>query len=337
MIALRGFIPDAFSILLANVCILGGQVATQEGIARYMGKEGYLRKATLTVWIIMIGAFLYFTFVYPSVSNRIVAYSIAAVSITLGSMITLRSNDAVEDAPRRFLIALLGLHLCLMFFRAASAILQGDYAEFLNSGDLQAWGMVGALSYYASLSMCYFWLIAHRLGLDVQRLAFTDSLTGLSNRRAMDNSIEKILPAIVESNMGFLLIDVDNFKEINDRFGHQAGDRFLIRLGQEITENLRIGDTVFRYAGDEFVVLTRDCDESSVVQTAERLRQKVEAMSVPWQAQQLRSTVSVGLALSNANTRSSDDLMRIADGALYRAKGTGGNCVVFGLSGEPFA
>jgi diguanylate cyclase (GGDEF)-like protein len=329
MVALRTVIPDVFSILLANACILGGQVATQEGFARYMGKEGTYRKVNLIVLTIMVLAFVYFTYVNPSVSHRIVVYSLAAFLISLGSMITLRTNDTEEDAPRYFLIALLAFHLCLMVFRAFSAISQGEYAEFLNSGAWQAWGMIAALSFYASLAISFFWLIAHRLGLDTQKLAFTDSLTGLSNRRAMDHLLEKLLPVLLERNIGFLLMDVDDFKGINDKFGHQAGDSYLVHLGRKISENLRSGDRVFRYAGDEFVVLTRDGDESSALHTAERLRQRIEELAVPWQGKELRSTVSIGLTLSNTHVRISDDLMRVADKALYRAKAEGGNRVVF--------
>ena len=329
LVALRTVIPDAFSIILANACIVGGQVATQEGFARYMGKEGNYRKTNLIVWAIMVLFFFYFTYINPSVRDRIVVYSLAASLISVGSMITLRANETGEDAPRRFMIALLVFHLCLMSFRAISAISEGEYAEFLNSGFLQSWGMIVALSFYASLAISFFWLVAHRMGLDTQKLAFTDSLTGLSNRRAMDHLLEKLLPVLLGRNIGFLLIDVDDFKEINDKFGHRAGYSYLVHLGQEISGNLRSGDRVFRYAGDEFVVLTRDGDEPSTLCAAERLRQRIEELAVSWQGQQLRSTVSIGLTLSNAKVRSSDDLMRVADEALYRAKGDGGNCVVF--------
>ena len=330
LVTFRTVIPDFVSVIVANACIIGSQIATQEGITRYMGKEGYLRKENWAIWSSMLAGFIYFTYVSPSVGNRIVVFSIAAATLSLLSIITLKTRTADGDAPRRALIAVFFLHQCLTMYRALVAILQGGYAEFLNSGLLQAWGMIGAASFYASLSLIFFWLIAHRLGLDSQRQALTDPLTGLSNRRAMDNVIGDLLPTTMERNIGFLIIDIDGFKKINDSFGHQAGDGFLVLLGQELSKHLRSSDAVFRYAGDEFVVLTQKCDEVIAMQTAERLRQMAEKLVLPWMEHQLQATISVGIALSTDKIKSIDELMRIADEALYRAKDSGGNCVMLG-------
>ena len=327
LLAFRNVMPDFFSIVVATACIVGSQVVIQEGIAQYMGKPGYMKKTVLMIWAIIVAVSLFFTYINPSVNNRIVAYSISAALIALIGIKTLCVRDTDEDTPRRFTIFLFALFMCLMIFRITIAVAQEEYIDLLNSGLMQEWIALGILCFCTSLSLCFFWLISHQLGLNIQRQALTDSLTGLSNRRAMDKMIEKLLPATLEDNIGFLLIDIDNFKEINDKFGHQAGDAFLVRFGQEISTNLRIGDSLYRYAGDEFVVLVQNCDEKNAMHTAERLRDTIENMTVFWKGHSLQSTVSIGITLCDEIIKNSDECMRVADKALYLAKGDGGNCV----------
>jgi diguanylate cyclase (GGDEF)-like protein len=329
LLALRGVISDFFSIIIAGACILGSQIATQEGIAQYMEKPGYLRRAAWAVWGLMITSFLFMTYIASSINNRIVVYSVSAAFIALISMKILRVSDDDENAPRRFMMTLLALFTGLMIFRAIFTMIQGQQADLTNPGFVHEWITLGMLCFCTGMSLCLFWLISHRLGLDVHRQALTDTLTGIANRRAMDNRIATLMSLTAEC-IGFLLIDIDDFKEINDQFGHQAGDRFLIRFGQEISDAVRTSDFVFRYAGDEFVVVMQNCDEVSLMNTAERLRQKIEELTVFWQGHSLRSTISIGLALSNDAVRNGEELMRIADDALYRAKNSGGNSSVLG-------
>ena len=329
LLALRGVISDFFSIIIAGACILGSQIATQEGIAQYMEKPGYLRRAAWTVWGLMITSFLFMTYIASSINNRIVVYSVSAAFLALISIKILRVSDDDENAPRRFMMTLLALFTGLMIFRAIFTMIQGQQTDITNSGFVHEWITLGMLCFCTGMSLCLFWLISHRLGLDVQRQALTDTLTGLANRRAMDNRIETLMSLTAEC-IGFLLIDIDDFKEINDQFGHQAGDRFLIRFGQEISDAVRTSDFVFRYAGDEFVVVVQNCDEVSLMNTAERVRQKIEELTVSWQGHSLRSTISIGLALSNDAVHNGEELMRIADEALYRAKNSGGNSSVLG-------
>jgi diguanylate cyclase (GGDEF)-like protein len=329
LLALRGVISDFSSIIIAGSCILGSQIATQEGIAQYMEKPGYLRKAAWTVWGLMVASLLYMTYIAPSINNRIIIYSLSAAFLALISMKILRVRDSDEDAPRRFMMTLLALFTGLMIFRAMFIMIQGQQTDLMNPGFVHEWITLGMLCFCTGMSLCLFWLISHRLGLDVQRQALTDTLPGIANRRAMDNQIEILMSSTVEC-IGFLLIDIDDFKEINDQFGHQAGDRFLIRFGQEISDAVRTSDFVFRYAGDEFVVVVQNCDEARMVNTAERLRCKIEELTVSWHGQSLHSTISIGLALSNDTVRNGEELMRIADDALYRAKNSGGNSSVLG-------
>ncbi len=153
-----------------------------------------------------------------------------------------------------------------------------------------------------------------------------DCLTGLFNRRWLNDS----LPRLVQRNpkLSLLILDIDNFKNYNDMYGHQAGDRILSAVAQTLTRQLRPTDMAARYGGEEFVALLPDTDGAEALDVAERIRIAVSAQ-VPGGSEQQPSspvTVSIGLAQLGPGQDGATLLAR-ADAALYRAKGAGRNCV----------
>ena len=176
-----------------------------------------------------------------------------------------------------------------------------------------------------------------RLATQNERLArdaTIDALTGIANRRALDSATQ-VWRDEVAGLRGVLIVDLDHFKAYNDGFGHAAGDRCLQRVAAAMSESLRLEDALLtRYGGEEFVVLLDHIrlDQARVV--AERLRAGVEALQM--QAPDGSTvTVSVGGAWSSRrNLAGVSDLIASADEALYTAKGSGRNAVVFG-AGTP--
>jgi diguanylate cyclase (GGDEF)-like protein len=152
--------------------------------------------------------------------------------------------------------------------------------------------------------------------------AGTDVLTGLSNRREFEDRFGYELERSVRSGqpMGLVVLDLDWFKEINDRFGHNAGDRALKKLSAVLTEETRRIDEVARLGGEEFAVVAPAAGEEEAYRLAERLRRAVKAAFVQG-PQPL--TVSCGIATFPASGASASDLLRAADRALYAAKDLG--------------
>lgn len=166
------------------------------------------------------------------------------------------------------------------------------------------------------------------------KLASTDSLTGVANRRHFLRRLENEMLRSRRSGRAFslLVIDLDHFKQINDTHGHAAGDAVLVHFTRTVTDLLRRVDVFGRTGGEEFAVLLPETDLDGAVQLAERLRYVVAESSFEWEGHPLPITISIG-ATSSYATEEADDLLRRADKALYQAKKTGRNRVVSAESG----
>lgn len=185
--------------------------------------------------------------------------------------------------------------------------------------------------------------VTNRLGT----AARTDPLTGLYNRRELEQGFERELARAARSGqaIGLVLIDLDHFKEFNDAHGHPAGDEMLCRLAAALDDSTRAIDVVARIGGEEFAVLTPATDIGGALVVAERVRRAVEVrLSDGLDA----LTASCGVAAFPRDGKSYREVMRAADVALYKAKRMGRNCVVgapdrgldvlrIGEAGPPFA
>ena len=159
----------------------------------------------------------------------------------------------------------------------------------------------------------------------LRRDAQVDPLTGLANRRALERGAQDRVEG--RERFGVLFIDADHFKSVNDRFGHQVGDRVLVAISDVLKAGLRPGDAVGRYGGEEFVVLVAGAGPEAARLVAERLRCAVESIEPPRGLE--RVTVSVGTAVFDPRDAgdTAQAVMRRADVALYAAKAAGRNRV----------
>jgi len=126
--------------------------------------------------------------------------------------------------------------------------------------------------------------------------------------------------------LGLIMLDVDHFKTINDTYGHCAGDKLLQSLVQCAEKSLRISDMIYRYGGEEFVIILPETDTAGILRLAKRIRRRVEKLETSIGDQAVHMTISSGIAsLSNSDDEKS--LLGRADEALYRAKREGRNCI----------
>lgn len=186
-------------------------------------------------------------------------------------------------------------------------------------------------------------LIWHTRRLVLQRHAFEDALhaekerlawqashdwlTGLSNRRAFEARLQTELDNAAAGPLGLILIDLDQFKSVNDSCGHLAGDRLLCQVSRLLQEDRRPHDLVARLGGDEFGLILPQCSPANAVDIADRLRRSLELFNFSWDDRCFAVTASIGLACIPEGTITLEDAMRRADAACYRAKEKGRNRV----------
>lgn len=155
-----------------------------------------------------------------------------------------------------------------------------------------------------------------------------DALTGVGNRAALNQTLatETALASRYGADMTMLIVDVDHFKYINDSFGHATGDVVLKEIASRLAAMTRKTDDVFRYGGEEFVLLLRNTGETSATILAERIRRAIECAPVRCNDRNITATISIGLAGFRPGM-SAEQLLETADSALYRAKKEGRNRV----------
>jgi len=159
-------------------------------------------------------------------------------------------------------------------------------------------------------------------------LAMRDGLTGLLNRRIFDELLSHKIEQQGSHPVSLLLIDLDNFKQVNDTYGHQAGDEVLVSFAQLLKESCRGSDLVARFGGEEFAVILPETPDTTAHAVAQRLRKRLANTIFTFDGQRLRITVSIGLATSlSENPILTANVIKRADSALYQAKQTGKNRV----------
>jgi len=167
---------------------------------------------------------------------------------------------------------------------------------------------------------------------ELELMAMTDPLTGLFNRRSMIAKIESEFKKAADFNMPFsiMIMDVDNFKQFNDNYGHDCGDYVLKQLALIIQNTSRDCDAVARWGGEEFLVLLPNTKRDDSLEVAERIRGTVEYHAFNYESEQLSITLTIGLGRYTSESESIDSIIKKADIALYDGKVSGKNCVTVG-------
>jgi len=169
----------------------------------------------------------------------------------------------------------------------------------------------------------------------IQESAVTDALTGALSRRYLLERFDQEIERSIKFGLKFcfLMIDIDNFKSFNDKFGHLAGDVIIREISAIIKQNLRQVDLVGRLGGDELAVVLVETDRNGAVFAAQRICQTVEKKIIRAYDERLKVTISIGIAESSPGSLKAQSIMEKADRALYQAKADGRNRI--SVYGQP--
>lgn len=195
-------------------------------------------------------------------------------------------------------------------------------ADFIDKEELDTGRLERSLRFAAARRQ-----IADRIA----HLSQFDDLTGLANRTLLNDRLERALASARRhrSMVGILVVDLDDFKAVNDRLGHPAGDRLLQEVAARLTRRLRESDTVARPGGDEFTILIEDLKQAEHAGTVAQKLLETLMEPIRLGSNRITITASIGIALFPQDATTGEELLQLADTAMYRAKSQGGKCLCF--------
>ncbi|MBD8525597.1 GGDEF domain-containing protein [Pseudomarimonas arenosa] len=320
---------------LFNPLLIAAQLLWFHGTWQFSGRRS-LARWLIGLFLIVVLFNTWFSFADPQRDLRIASVVSLAASLKLATAGLLLAY-ARNSSNRVAIVAAgsLGLESMVFLFHAYLAI-RGEVPLFgsgAGGGASLIWlAMLLGVSVTAPL---YMLMGLGRLVLDLRRAANRDSLTELRNRRGFFSSIEPLIAHGRRSkgHAAVLMLDIDRFKRLNDRFGHAVGDQVLRTMGATLRGTLRGSDVAVRWGGEEFCALLLNTDGKGAHTTAERIRHEFAAACKSIEA--LRGgavSVSIGIAYGALADHDFDSLQKQADQALYAAKEAGRDRVVAGQS-----
>ncbi len=332
LIGLRQYAPDWLSIILANFFVVAGFSVLIVGILRFLQYPHRLFQHTSTALAFtLIISFIYFTYFNNSTSWRIVIISciISGQCFFTAYKIFIHQESLYRTFTR---------FLCYAFFFCGLVFLSRVYITLLtpNVDNFMMAGSIHALSLIAQqlvvITSCFTlsWSASQQLAHKLEIQATIDSLTNLYNRRAFEDFAEKEIQRAQREKtpLSIILMDIDFFKQVNDTYGHQAGDKVLQEFSLRLKNSLRQYDILARYGGEEFMLLLPDTDPKTALTIAEKLRVTIAKPVFNVNATpSISVTASFGVATNQGKQLNWQQLVSFADNALYHAKQNGRNQV----------
>ncbi len=330
LFSFRGAIPDWISVILGNIFFMFGQGDILRALWQFGGQKD--RPWLAYASAMMIPFFNYYSHWYlHDLTLRIQFFSIFAASNSLLAFFAaMKIKPERAKTGQRIVAVVTLLAGLLLFARAIVVIGEHDQVENLFIATpiqiiVVSFGVVAQ----SILTLGFVLMCNDRSAEQLAALARIDPLTGLANRRAAIESIEAWMRDQKNpESIGVMLIDADHFKQINDTYGHAAGDVALQNIAHAIAQRMPAESVLARWGGEEFLLATRGQSTAQMGQTAESLRQCVAALHQSSDQTLPPLAVSIGCAnVSSNSTINMERLVHKADQALYQAKRNGRNQV----------
>ena len=328
---LEGKAPAVLSGMLANELYLISFILQLVGLRWFVVRKPMRsRWPWIAIGLVLMVYTILFLLRTPYCGNLLNIPFIAVCGAS--AWILLRHGRGQFSAVSRVSAIILCATMCLAAYRALLTNLHYMRPwETVTAHPDPRWlySLAGMAFLATFMVMCDIWFMVTELQRELAEQARTDPLTGAMNRRALEETILRETARSIRHGIPLcaIIIDIDHFKHLNAARGHAAGDRALQALVNKVKTMLRGQDSFARTGGEEVAILLPDTPMSAGILTAERVRQAIEALEIPFETGPITFTISAGVAQFDSVQGSWEDMMRRADAAMYEAKEHGRNSV----------
>ncbi|MDZ7789583.1 MAG: GGDEF domain-containing protein [Xanthomonadales bacterium] len=312
-------------IALGNTSILVAYGLILLGIQQHLG----LRRSPMLVVALALAALaggLFWPGMYANTGQRVMVFALVYLFLGIFSAALLWRAQSMMLANYRRAVAFVILgNAVLMLVRAIYILLGHGESTGAGAVNVMVPAFLSSMLFYMALNVTLALMLFRRKEEHLRYMARHDALTGLLNRYSLDEYAAREVARVQrgEHELSLVVLDLDDFKQVNDKYGHAAGDQVLVQAASRIREIIREADIAFRVGGEEFLVLLPDASAEVAGQVAERLRRAL--VDKPFECSERTMTVStsVGVVTFDSLVDDWERLLRRADQALYRAKANG--------------
>ncbi len=339
LFACKEILPEILTVVVANTVAAAGAVCRYAGVRFFWGAEK-LRYPRLHIALVVgLALFLtYVTFIDENIVLRMFAISFLISGYFLATAYSMLSGVRKGYPYEAWTLAVLNIsYAVILLCRAAEWYYHPEVRYILYASTMSTLYFIAILLLEVATALVFLMMNSQRLAKslmlvqqELEKLAASDTLTGLFNRRKLAELCGQEITIARTKNqpITMLLIDLDHLKQMNDTFGHPAGDALINTVVKIIRTQLRPTDIAGRLGGDEFLLILPNTSQETAKMIAEQIRQNVQNQAFFWEDKVLSMSLSIGVtALCDADTSWNDWLQR-ADRNLYQAKNSGRNQIV---------
>jgi diguanylate cyclase (GGDEF)-like protein len=327
LIGLRHLVSPFVSELLSNALLFPGWMIFDFGIVKACGRQPPYRLGSTLCILVLLGMAGTASVQPESPALPLLHHSILILFDLTAAYACLHNVDCTRRQTFRAIAVLLIISAATFAWKLAQETF--GVQPSLPEPEPKILLLLCSVTIYPMLTMLLALQTSQKLQEELNTQARQDVLTGAYNRRAFVEFTERTWAQSSRCHqaLSLLLLDIDNFKIFNDRYGHQTGDQALTLVSQTALRVLRKNDVWCRYGGEEFVALLPDTDLVQALAAAERIRQAIAQVSLQARQGSLSLSVSIGVAQRRTGHGDWNDLLAESDAALYQAKAAGRNCV----------
>jgi diguanylate cyclase (GGDEF)-like protein len=330
LIGYRDVLPDFITIVLANLLNIVGIILYYEGVCRFLNRPSRYHILSAITFLVSLAFFLYFTYGSPSVNNRILTYSAIQMIVSAFCVWELAHNLRGDwRAPGLSTAFVFFIYSSYQLFRFSWTLGESPIRSFMSAGGIHALAFIANILLITGATFGFVWMVNKRLINNLTELATHDPLTNILNRRGIELLASHEFSKLkrLKADISAVMIDIDHFKQVNDRYGHSAGDAVLSEFANLIKNNLRSVDIFGRTGGEEFLIILPNTNLEQTMFFAERFRTLVAEHVFLVNSTPIHITASLGVANSFSENLNLDHLMLITDQALLQSKQNGRNQV----------